>query len=820
MCALLHGSAHAQSTPNFSYGQVPSAGQWNAAFASKQDRLTYTPLNQAGGTMSGRLATMPSTVNGSGFSLLPGAAPASPSNGDMWISGGNLFVQLDGQPVALSPTSSPTFAGTTTTSQLKITGSGIACGPGAACDASSLNATVGGVQKSLASRFNDLLNAELPEYSLANLGVLPNSGNDVSAGIIAAANALPSTGARLKLACGVYLLSSTAIITNPLLWIQGGGQNCTTLRTTAGFTSGDVIKLTGLKSGISDVSIEHVATDTNAVRTGGFTVNLANAYGYIRNVSMRNCFVCIRMGSQAGWNSVDHVMLQSMADGAINPGSGGILVENDVVGAENWISHTIIMSNFLTPIAQDRRFPTFAVKLADTGATIIDNSDFISVRTNLLIQPSNVAFMASGGSGYAVGDTLTVSGGTLASGKSAMTISVTSVSGTGLITGYQISNPGGYTVMPPSVASIANGGSGYVVGDTLNVSGGTLASGRTALQYTVTSVGPGGAITGVSLTGCCSYTVQNPYVVAPQNPVFVLGGTGSGATLTIGNTTGGSGSGAAFFARAQTVQATRVNSSYLDSAQRDNISITPGGSAYVFDTGIVNSWITNTNASDGTLNTNGITINGSLASLLTGTTSPVMNTRWSGGLIVSTTGQTGSGLVCADASPVDTSLTGAVVAGWAVGVDLAAGCGHVTVSDNAIGAYSPFNVGAAARTNQIGIRAQGGSGDYITFHDNRLFGNTTAALGFGATGRHNFVHDNAGYNPVGPANVTVTASPMALPAGPTTTTYFVQGGSSVVVRDETNNITFGLSGGQYTVPAGAIYQLLYSAAPTVSKMVH
>jgi hypothetical protein len=114
----------AQSSPNFSRGQVPTAGQWNAAFATKQDRLTFTPLNQAGGTMVGKLQAAPATVNGAGFSLLPGVAPTTPSNGDLWVSGGSLFARLNGLTTALAPLSSPTFSGTTTIPQLAITGPG------------------------------------------------------------------------------------------------------------------------------------------------------------------------------------------------------------------------------------------------------------------------------------------------------------------------------------------------------------------------------------------------------------------------------------------------------------------------------------------------------------------------------------------------------------------------------------------------------------------------------------------------------------------------------------------------------------------------
>jgi hypothetical protein len=73
--------------------------------------------------------------------------------------------------------------------------------------------------------------------------------------------------------------------------------------------------------------------------------------------------------------------------------------------------------------------------------------------------------------------------------------------------------------------SIANGGTGYTVGDVLTLSGGTKT---TAATVTVTSVSSG-VITGVNIT--------NPgvgYSVVPTSPVSVTGGTGSGATFVAG----------------------------------------------------------------------------------------------------------------------------------------------------------------------------------------------------------------------------------------------------------------------------------------------
>lgn len=74
-------------------------------------------------------------------------------------------------------------------------------------------------------------------------------------------------------------------------------------------------------------------------------------------------------------------------------------------------------------------------------------------------------------------------------------------------------------------ASVFNGGSGYVVGDVLTVTGGTPT---TATQLTVTQVSSG-VITTVSVSTAGSYA----YGTTPNNAASVTGGTGSGATFVL-----------------------------------------------------------------------------------------------------------------------------------------------------------------------------------------------------------------------------------------------------------------------------------------------
>jgi hypothetical protein len=75
-----------------------------------------------------------------------------------------------------------------------------------------------------------------------------------------------------------------------------------------------------------------------------------------------------------------------------------------------------------------------------------------------------------------------------------------------------------------TAVAISAGGTGYTVGDTLTVTGG---SGSIPVELTVGTVSGGGAVTGVSISNAGLYTA------APSNPVSVTGGSGSSATFNL-----------------------------------------------------------------------------------------------------------------------------------------------------------------------------------------------------------------------------------------------------------------------------------------------
>lgn len=89
--------AHAQTVPpGFNFGNIPTAGQWAFAWSSKQDTLGFTPLNSAGGSMSGPFITAPSLTSAAGITVTPGVAPTAPNNGDFWSTTAGFYGQING----------------------------------------------------------------------------------------------------------------------------------------------------------------------------------------------------------------------------------------------------------------------------------------------------------------------------------------------------------------------------------------------------------------------------------------------------------------------------------------------------------------------------------------------------------------------------------------------------------------------------------------------------------------------------------------------------------------------------------------------------
>ena len=139
----------------------------------------------------------------------------------------------------------------------------------------------------------------------------------------------------------------------------------------------------------------------------------------------------------------------------------------------------------------------------------------------------NSAAVGATATGSISGTTLTVTAvasGTLYVGQT--------IQGTGITANTVITALGGGTVLS---ATIATGGTGYNVNDTITVVGGVYGS--TPATYTVSSV-TSGVVTGLTATNAGNYTSN------PSNPVSTSStsaGTGLTLTLTFGTGTGGTG---------------------------------------------------------------------------------------------------------------------------------------------------------------------------------------------------------------------------------------------------------------------------------------
>lgn len=76
---------------------------------------------------------------------------------------------------------------------------------------------------------------------------------------------------------------------------------------------------------------------------------------------------------------------------------------------------------------------------------------------------------------------------------------------------------------------ISNGGTGYTVGDTLTVTGGTLGPNGTASVVKVATISGGG---GTGPVATVTISNRGAYKAKPSSPVSVTGGTGTGAKIT------------------------------------------------------------------------------------------------------------------------------------------------------------------------------------------------------------------------------------------------------------------------------------------------
>jgi hypothetical protein len=224
-------------------------------------------------------------------------------------------------------------------------------------------------------------------------------------------------------------------------------------------------------------------------------------------------------------------VFQSKGTGAIDlaAGSSGVNISNG--GTVTAITRTAAGSLYTS-------FPSLAISAPTTVGGVQ-----ATAAPSVMI--ANAATIAAGGTGYTVGNVVTLSGGTPIV---AATFTVTAVSG-GVVTAVTSTNFGTYSVLPSNPVSttggtgsgltlnvtwavgttftITNAGSGYVEQPTVSFSGG---GGSGAAAYA--TVGAGSVIRSLGSTGTQSLSFN-----VPSGEVLRLRDTGSAGTYVMVNTT-------------------------------------------------------------------------------------------------------------------------------------------------------------------------------------------------------------------------------------------------------------------------------------------
>ncbi|CAB4128396.1 hypothetical protein UFOVP102_35 [uncultured Caudovirales phage] len=210
--------------------------------------------------------------------------------------------------------------------------------------------------------------------------------------------------------------------------------------------SGSYLPLSILNGGAKQVEVASVPSAVNYLQLKGSVTTLVPSL------------------SSQGTDSNISMAIQPKGTGAIDlaAGSSGVNISNG--GTVTAITRTNSGSGYTSP-------PTVTVSAPTTaGGVQAQVTAFLSV--------GGATTLSSGGTGYTVGDVLTVSGGTF---TSAATITVNTVSA-GVIATFTVTTGGQYSVFPSNPASVT-GGTGSSATFTLN---GVVSS-----TYTITNAGSG-----------------------------------------------------------------------------------------------------------------------------------------------------------------------------------------------------------------------------------------------------------------------------------------------------------------------------------------
>ena len=227
----------------------------------------------------------------------------------------------------------------------------------------------------------------------------------------------------------------------------------------------------------------------------------------------------------------------------VDPITNTIDPDIEIAGRPNYTSpNGVVFTNgmkikFDTSVTTAYQNKTYYIEGVGASISLTAESELIP------IEDINTSFVLNGGTGYVVGDRITLTGGTFTTAATAVVSSIDANTATATVTLDSVGS---------SVASIAvvNGGSGYLTAPSVTVSqnsAGTNASATATItagvvtSITVTSAGSGfPAAPEVTIAPPESGVVstfdivkRGDYSVLPTNPVTVTGGTGSGARLEV-----------------------------------------------------------------------------------------------------------------------------------------------------------------------------------------------------------------------------------------------------------------------------------------------
>jgi len=251
----------------------------------------------------------------------------------------------------------------------------------------------------------------------------------------------------------------------------------------------------------------NAGTVTNGVYTTDTgTVTNTMLAGSIANAKLTNSSITFGSTAQALGSTVSAISGVTIDNGAIGGttaaagtfttligGSGSANYEQITGGAAGKaVQFQSLGSDAAVSLAIQSKGTTGAIDLSAQGGVNISNGGTVTALTR-----------TATGSGYTSFPTWAASAPTTAGGATAS---------------------GSVNTMFANTATIAGGGTGYTLNDTITLVGGTPTAG--AATYTVSAV-TGGVITAVTPLNFGAYTVL------PTNPVSVTGGTGTSATLTV-----------------------------------------------------------------------------------------------------------------------------------------------------------------------------------------------------------------------------------------------------------------------------------------------